>query len=69
MPLPPVIGPLSRAAGPGGAATRVEGVDGVDGVDGVADGAVVDAVGSDDFDDDEHPAIAMAAATAAPSMT
>ncbi|MCU1466189.1 MAG: family class F420-dependent oxidoreductase, partial [Actinomycetia bacterium] len=63
MPLPPVIGPLKVAAGPGGAGARVDGVDCVD------RGAVVDDEGFVDFDDDEQAAATMTAAAAAARMT
>ena len=58
-----MIGPLSRAAGPFGAGTRVDGGVIVD------RGAVVDAAGDAECDDDEQPASAVTAATATLTTT
>jgi PPOX class probable F420-dependent enzyme len=61
-PFPAVTGPLSRAAGPFGAAARVDGV--------VVDrGAVVEEAGDAVCAEDEQPAKAVTAATATLTMT
>jgi hypothetical protein len=62
MPLPPVIGPLNVAAGPGGAGARVVGVATAGRVD-----EEFDAV--DDFADEEHPVSPANAATTTQTMT
>ena len=65
MPLPPVIGPLSVAAGPGGAGGRVVGVAiaGADVEFGEPD------FGDPAFDDDEHAESGVNAATMTHRMT